>query len=89
MLLFKSVYVLKRSFSFMAPSLWDSLPATLRNVPTLSHFKLQLKTFLFAQAFLLNLKKSVSVCGIECRWMHMDRERGKGGGGGEERAWEI
>ena len=41
----------QRSFSFMAPSLWNSLPATLRNVPTLSQFKSQLKT-LFAQAFL-------------------------------------
>ena len=39
-------------FSFMAPSIWNSLPATLRNVPTLSQFKSQLKTFLFAQAFL-------------------------------------
>ena len=37
----------QRSFSFMAPSLWNSLPATLRNVPTLSQ-----KNFLFAQAFL-------------------------------------
>ena len=73
----------QRSFSFMAPSLWNSLPATLRNVPTLSQFKSQLKTFLFAQAFLQNLKKCVSVChcvAVECRWMHMDRERGKGGG---------
>ena len=42
----------QRSFSFMAPSLWNSLPATLRNVPTMSQFKSQLKTFLFAQAFL-------------------------------------
>ena len=42
----------QRSFSFMAPSLWNSLPATLRNVPTLSQFKSQLKTSLFAQAFL-------------------------------------
>ena len=41
----------QHSFSFMAPSLWNSLPTTLRNVPTLSQFKLQLKT-LFAQAFL-------------------------------------
>ena len=41
----------QRSFSFMAPSLWNSLPAILRNVPTLSQFKSQLKTFLFAQAF--------------------------------------
>ena len=42
----------QRSFSFMAPSLWNSLLATLRNEPTLSQFKSQLKTFLFAQAFL-------------------------------------
>ena len=42
----------QRSFSFTAPSVWNSLPATLRNVPTLSQFKSQLKTFLFAQAFL-------------------------------------
>ena len=42
----------QRSFSFMAPSLWNSLPATLRNVPTLSQFKSQLKTFLFAQVCL-------------------------------------
>ena len=41
----------QRSFSFMAPSLWNYLPATLKNVPTLSQFKSQLKT-LFAQAFL-------------------------------------
>ena len=40
----------QRSFSFMAPSVWNSLPATLRNVPTLSQFKSRLKT-LFAQAF--------------------------------------
>ena len=42
----------QRSFSFMAPSLWNSLPATLKNVPTLSQFKSQLKTFSFAQVFL-------------------------------------
>ena len=29
----------------MVPSLWNSLPAILRNVPTLSQFKSQLKTF--------------------------------------------
>ena len=39
------------SFSFRAPSLWNSLPATLKNVPTLSQFRSHLKTFLFAQAF--------------------------------------
>ena len=41
----------QRSFSFMVPSIWNSLPATLRNVPTSSQFKFHLKTFLFAQAF--------------------------------------
>ena len=41
----------KHSFSFMAPSVWNSLPADLRNLPTLSQFKSNLKTFLFAQAF--------------------------------------
>ena len=51
----------QRSFSFMAPSLWNSLPATLRNVPTLSQFKSQLKTFLFAQAFLQNPEMNVKV----------------------------
>ena len=39
------------SFIFMAPSLWNSQPATLKNVPILSQFKSHLKTFLFAQAF--------------------------------------
>ena len=39
------------SFSFMAPSIWNSLPSDLRNLPTLSQFKSNLKTFLFTQAF--------------------------------------
>ena len=77
----------QRSFSFMAASLWNSLPATLRNVPTLSQLKSQLKTFLFVKAFLQNLKKGVcewqlNVAG--CIWI------GRGGSeGGRERAWEI
>ena len=41
----------QRSFSFMAPSLWNSLPATLKNVSTISQFKSHVKIFLFAQAF--------------------------------------
>ena len=41
----------ERSFSFMAPSVWNSLPADLRNLPTLSQFKSNLKTFLFTHAF--------------------------------------
>ena len=36
----------------MAPSFWNSLQADLRNLSTLSQFKSNLKTFLFAQAFL-------------------------------------
>ena len=39
------------SFSFVAPSVWNPLPADLRNMPTLSQFKSNLKTFLFTQAF--------------------------------------
>ena len=39
-----------RSFSFMAPPVWNSLLADLRNLPTLSQFKSNFKTFLFAQA---------------------------------------
>ena len=41
----------ERSFRFMAPSVWNSLPADLRNLPTLSQFKSNLKTFLLTQAF--------------------------------------
>ena len=41
----------ERSFGFIAPTVWNSLSASLRNLPTLSDFKAQLKTFLFQQAF--------------------------------------
>ena len=41
----------ERSFSFMAPFVLNSLPADPRNLPTLSQFKSNLKTFLFTQAF--------------------------------------
>ena len=40
-----------RSFGFVAPSLWNSLPVSLRNVPTLSTFRAHLKTYLFSLAF--------------------------------------
>ena len=40
-----------RSFSFIAPTVWNSLPTSLRNLPTLSDFKAQLRTFPFQQAF--------------------------------------
>ena len=35
------------SFNFIVPSVWNSLPARLLNIPTLSDFKAQLKTFFF------------------------------------------
>ena len=40
-----------RSFSSIAQTVWNSLPASLQNLPTLSDFKAQLKTFPFQQAF--------------------------------------
>ena len=40
-----------RSFSFIAPTVWKSLPLSLRNLPTLPDLKAYLKTFLFQQAF--------------------------------------
>ena len=40
-----------RSFSFNAPSIWNSLPSSLRNSPTLPQFKSSLKTHLFRLAF--------------------------------------
>ena len=39
----------ERSFSFAAPSLWNSLPVSLRHLPALADFKSQLKTDLFKQ----------------------------------------
>ena len=41
----------ERSFAYSAPSVWNSLPLSLRNLPTLSQFKAHLKTHLFTQAF--------------------------------------
>ena len=40
-----------RSFCFIAPTVWNPMPASLRNLPILSDFKAQFKTFLFQQAF--------------------------------------
>ena len=72
----------QRSFSFsafMAPSLWNSLPATLRNVPTLSQFTSQLHSCLPRPS--CRIRRNLCLCvAVECRWMHMDRERVKGGG---------
>ena len=41
----------ERSFSFMAPSIWNDLPTSIRNTPTLTAFKSKLKTHLFKKAF--------------------------------------
>ena len=41
----------ERSFSFLAPSIWNSLPASVRSQSSLAQFKSVLKTHLFNQAF--------------------------------------
>ena len=43
--------VRERSFSFIAPSVWNSLPASLRNLLTRSELKVRLTTFLFYRPF--------------------------------------
>jgi hypothetical protein len=40
-----------RSFSYLAPKLWNSLPNTVREADTLTQFKSRLKTHLFSQAY--------------------------------------
>ena len=40
-----------RSFAHFGPSLWNNLPFDLRNLPSLSSFKTQLKTHLFRESF--------------------------------------
>ena len=41
----------ERSFGYIAPTVWNSLPADLRASPSLPTFKASLKTHLFRQAF--------------------------------------
>ncbi len=41
-----------RTFSYLAPKLWNSLPDDVRGSDTLSLFKSRLKTHLFSQAFI-------------------------------------
>ena len=41
----------ERSFGYIAPTVWNSLPADLRASPSLPTFKAKLKTHLFRQAF--------------------------------------
>ena len=43
-----------RSFSYLAPLLWNNLPASVRGADSLSLFKSRLKTLLFDRAY--NLK---------------------------------
>ena len=40
-----------RSFSVAAPTLWNSLPSSIRTSPSLSVFKTHLKTYLFSKHF--------------------------------------
>ncbi|KAK5893970.1 hypothetical protein CesoFtcFv8_010712 [Champsocephalus esox] len=40
-----------RAFSVAAPTLWNALPAEIRNIPTLDAFKKALKSHLFIKAF--------------------------------------
>ena len=42
-----------RSFSVTAPTLWNALPASLRNIDSILTFKSCLKTYLFELAFSL------------------------------------
>ena len=77
----------QRSFSFLAPSLWNSLPATLRNVPTLSQFKSQLKTFIVCPGLPVE-SEEICICVWQlnvdgCIWIGRG---GRGGGGERERA---
>ncbi len=41
-----------RTFSYLAPKLWNSLPDNVRGLDTLSLFKSRLRTRLFSQAFI-------------------------------------
>ena len=47
----QAVAISDRSFSVAAPTLWNALPASLRNVDSLLIFKSCLKTYLFKLAF--------------------------------------
>ena len=39
----------ERSFSFIGPKLWNELPTSIRNIPSLDTFKTSLKSHLFSQ----------------------------------------
>ncbi|KAI5629080.1 hypothetical protein C0J50_10534, partial [Silurus asotus] len=40
-----------RSFSHLAPKLWNSLPDSVRGSDTLTQFKCRIKTYLFSKAY--------------------------------------
>ena len=40
-----------RSFSVIAPKLWNSLPMHIKDCDSIPNFKKKLKTFLFTQAY--------------------------------------
>ena len=44
-----------RAFQSAAPKLWNSLPAEIRNIQTLTSFKQALKTYFFKRVFLIDL----------------------------------
>ena len=44
----------ERTFAVAGPRLWNGLPASIRNRPSLNSFKTALKTHLFREAFDLN-----------------------------------
>ena len=46
-----SYYVLSYRPYYGSPTVWNSLPATLRGMPTLPGFKAELKTYFIRQAF--------------------------------------
>ncbi len=47
-----------KTFSYLAPKLWNSLPDNVRGSDTLSLFKSRLKTHLFSQAFIQCISQS-------------------------------
>ena len=60
------------SLNFIAPTIWNSLPASLRNLPTLSDFKTHLKLSFFNRNF--HKSRQTMMCACACGG-------GRGGGG--------
>jgi hypothetical protein len=47
----RKVRVSEKSFSCAAPRLWNNLPDSIKQSPTIDEFKAKLKTYLFRIAF--------------------------------------